>query len=159
MCKELVYCDIEWNITNLEWKKFIIVGTKFENFGHSVGEEQTSRRMFLTFTALFPHRELILQPDLNSSRPVCVLPSLRSWNFSDGGFYSLISMRPIYYLDTWAIIWHGIACWFMVFPRFSQFLFVVIIKLFYENQNKNNLVIMLRKSWEILGNLQKSNSG
>ena len=30
--------------------------------------------------------------------------------------YSLIFMRPIYYFDTWAIIWHGIACWFMVFP-------------------------------------------
>ena len=44
--------------------------------------------------------------------------------------YSLISMRPIYYFDTWAIIWHGIVCWFMVFPRFYQFLFVAIIKLF-----------------------------
>ena len=44
--------------------------------------------------------------------------------------YSLIFMRRIYYFDTWAIIWHGIACWFMVSPRFSQFLFVVIIKLF-----------------------------
>ena len=31
-----------------------------------------------------------------------------------------------------------------------------IVLHWYENQNKNNLVIMLRKSWEILGNLQKS---
>ena len=32
--------------------------------------------------------------------------------------YSLISMRPIYYFDTWAIIWHGIVRWFMVFSPF-----------------------------------------
>ena len=32
--------------------------------------------------------------------------------------YSLIFMRPIYYIDTWAIIWHGIVCWFMVFSLF-----------------------------------------
>ena len=44
--------------------------------------------------------------------------------------HSLIFMTPINYFDTWAIIWHGIACWFMVFPYFLQFLFVVIIKLF-----------------------------
>ena len=44
--------------------------------------------------------------------------------------YSLISMTPNYYFDTWAIIWHGIVCWFMFFPRFYQFLFVAIIKLF-----------------------------
>ena len=41
--------------------------------------------------------------------------------------YSLISIRPIYYFDTRAIIWHGIVCWFM---GFSPFLFVAIIKLF-----------------------------
>ena len=43
-------------------------------------------------------------------------------NFSMYGFirslhlckYSLISMRPIYYCDTWAIIWHDIVCWFIV---------------------------------------------
>jgi hypothetical protein len=29
--------------------------------------------------------------------------------------HSLISMRPIYYCDTWAIIWHDIVCWFMGF--------------------------------------------
>ena len=44
--------------------------------------------------------------------------------------YSLIFIRPIYYFDTWAIIRHGIVCWFMVFPCFYQFLFVAIIKLF-----------------------------
>ena len=45
------------------------------------------------------------------------------------------------------------------FSPVSQFLFVVIIKLFCTDmkiKNKNNLVIMLRKSWEILRNLQKS---
>ena len=44
--------------------------------------------------------------------------------------YTLIFMRQIYYFDTWAIIWHGIVCWFMVFPHFYQFLFVAILKLF-----------------------------
>ena len=73
--------------------------------------------------------------------------------------YSLISMRPIYYFDTWAIIWHGIVCWFMVFTPFFPVLVFYdheIVLHWYENQNKNNLVIMLHKSWKILGNLQKS---
>ena len=39
-------------------------------------------------------------------------------------------MRPIYYFDTWATIWHGIVCWYMDFPCFYQFMFVAIIKLF-----------------------------
>ena len=63
--------------------------------------------------------------------------------------YSLISMRPIYYFDTWAIIWHGIVCWFMVFPPFFPVLVCCdhkIVLHWYENQNKNNLVIMLRRS-------------
>ena len=84
------------------------------------------------------------------------------WIFHEIEFvYSLISMRPIYYFDTWAIIWHDIACWFMFFPRFCQFLFVVIIKIFctyMKIKNKNNLVITLRKTWEILWNLQKSSN-
>ena len=73
--------------------------------------------------------------------------------------YSLISMRMIYYFDTWAILWHGIACWFMVLPLFFPVLVCCdhkIVLHWYENQNKNNIVIMLRKSWEILGNIQKS---
>ena len=73
--------------------------------------------------------------------------------------YSLISMRPIFYFDTWAIIWYGIASWFMVFPPFSPVLVCCdhqIVLHRYENQNKNNLVIILGKSWDILGNLQKS---
>ena len=63
--------------------------------------------------------------------------------------YSLISMRPIYYFDTWAIIWHGIVCWFMVFSPFLPVLVCCdhkIVLHWYENQKKNNLVIMLRKS-------------
>ena len=63
--------------------------------------------------------------------------------------YSLISMRPIYYFDTWAIIWYGIVCWFMVFPPFLTVLVCCdhkIVLHWYENQNKNNLVIMLHKS-------------
>ena len=39
--------------------------------------------------------------------------SSRIWNL-----YSLISMRPIYNFDTWAIIWHGVVCWFMGFSPF-----------------------------------------
>ena len=42
----------------------------------------------------------------------------------------LLFMTPIYYFDTSAIIWHDIVFWFMVFPRFYQFLRVVITKLF-----------------------------
>ena len=34
--------------------------------------------------------------------------------------YSLISIRPIYYFDTWAIIWHKIVCWFMISPVFTN---------------------------------------
>ena len=57
--------------------------------------------------------------------------------------YSLISMRPIYYFDTWAIIWHGIVCWFMVFPPCSSVCCDHKIVLhWYEN----NLLIMLHKS-------------
>ena len=36
--------------------------------------------------------------------------------------YSLISMGWIYYFDTWAIIWNGIVCWFMVFSPFLSVL-------------------------------------
>ena len=74
-------------------------------------------------------------------------------------YYSLISMRQIYYFDTWAIIWHSIVCWFMVFSLFLPVLVCCDYKIvlhWYENQNKNNLVIMLRKSWKILWNHQKS---
>ena len=35
------------------------------------------------------------------------------WKNSKVNTYSLISMRLIYYLDTWAIIWHGIVPLFM----------------------------------------------
>ena len=31
---------------------------------------------------------------------------------------SLISLRLIYYCDTWSIIWHDIVCWFIFFPLF-----------------------------------------
>ena len=68
-------------------------------------------------------------------------------------------MRPIYYFHTWSIIWHDIVCWFMVFPPFLPVLVCCdhkIVLHWYKNQNKNNLVIMLRKSLEIVGNLQKS---
>ena len=63
--------------------------------------------------------------------------------------YSLISLGPIYYFDTWDIIWHGIVCWFMFFTRFYQFLFVAILKLLWTDmkiKTKNNLVIMLQTS-------------
>ena len=69
-------------------------------------------------------------------------------------FYSLISMRTIYHFNTWAIIWHGIVHWFMFFPRFYQFLLLSSKNVlhWHENQNKNNLLIILRKSWEIVRN-------
>ena len=76
--------------------------------------------------------------------------------------YSLISMRTIYYFvfDTWAIIWHSTACWFMVCapPPFSQFLFVVIIKLFCTDMKIKTKTIQWSwcgnpgKSWEIFRN-------
>ena len=41
------------------------------------------------------------------------------WNFQNQVRpYSLISMRPIYYFETWAIICHKIVCWFMAFSPF-----------------------------------------
>ena len=44
-------------------------------------------------------------------------------NKSGGLFsHSLISIRQIYYFDTWAIIWHGIVCWFMAFSQYLQVL-------------------------------------
>ena len=74
-------------------------------------------------------------------------------------FYSLIFMRPIYYFDTWAIIWHSIVCWFIVFPPFLPVLVCCnhkIVLHWYEKQNKDNFTIMLRanhhKSWEIVRN-------
>jgi hypothetical protein len=72
--------------------------------------------------------------------------------------YSLISMRPTYYFDTWAIIWHGIVCWFLVFFPVLVCCNHKIVLHWYENQNKNNLVIMLRKSWEIVRNQLKAGS-
>ena len=70
--------------------------------------------------------------------------------------YSLISMRPIYYFDTWAIIWHGIVCWFVVFSPFLPVLVCCdhkIVLHWYENQNKNNFVL---KCCKFLANLCKS---
>ena len=40
-----------------------------------------------------------------------------------------LNLYEIYYFDPWVIIWRGTVCWFMVFPCFSQFLFVAIVKL------------------------------
>ena len=61
--------------------------------------------------------------------------------------YSLITMRPIYYFDTWAIIWRGIVSGFsLVFPVF-------VLKLFCTDMEIKTKSIMLRKSW---GNPGKS---
>ena len=60
--------------------------------------------------------------------------------------YSLITMRPIYYFDSWAIIWHDIVC-------FYQFLCTAILKLFCTDMEIKTKSIMLRKSW---GNPGKS---
>ena len=67
---------------------------------------------------------------------------------------------PLTYADSthfWIrlIIWHAFVCWFMFFPRFACCDHKIVLH-WCENQNKNNFVIMLCKSWRILGNLQKS---
>ena len=49
--------------------------------------------------------------------------------------YRLISMRPIYYFDTWAIIWHGIVPVFLkiytdlqeIFSTLTKIVFVIDI--------------------------------
>ena len=66
--------------------------------------------------------------------------------------YNLISMKPNYYFDAWAIIWHGIACWFLGFFPVLVCCDHKIVLYWYENQN--NLVIMLSKSWETVRNQQ-----
>ena len=73
--------------------------------------------------------------------------------------YSFISMRLIYYFDTWTIIWNGIVPVFLKIctnlHRCDQKIVFVIVwplKLF-RNNNKNNFVIT---SVQICANLQKS---
>jgi hypothetical protein len=74
-------------------------------------------------------------------------------------YYSLISMRLIYYFDTWAIISHGIGPVLLKIctdlHRCDQKIVLVIVwglKLF-RNNDKNNFVIT---SVQICANLQKS---
>ena len=80
-------------------------------------------------------------------------------------YYSLISMRLIYYFDTWAIIWHGIVpvflkictdlqeiCSIWAQNCFWTILQVTRLKLF-RNNNKNNFVF---KCCKFLANLCKS---
>ena len=65
-------------------------------------------------------------------------------------------MRPIYNFDMISTIWHEIVCWF---PKISQDLPVLaccdhnIVLHWYENQNKNNLVIRFAHSHTASENL------
>ena len=81
--------------------------------------------------------------------------------------YSLISMRPIYYFDTWVIIWHGNVPVFLKFAQICKkfaafahkivFVIVSVVKLF-RNNNKNNFLQIcpnLQKYW----NIAMSNDG
>ena len=97
---------------------------------------------------------IFIQSRLNLSRKagrlVLGLPNEKVspyWNhlvFEKLWIHSLISMRPIYYFDTWPIYLTG-HCLFM---GFSSFLLVLvwcyhkIILHWYENQNKHNLAII-----------------
>ena len=128
--------------------------------GWSFGVKNTVRLLIRLFS--LNHWFLKVLPQFNMSKngkegSQKLANSIKIWKSMKAfGEYSLISMRPIYYFDTWAIIWHGWHC--LLISGFSLFLFVVIIKLFCTDMKIKTKTILWANAanfLQICGNLQK----